>query len=69
MHDYQSYVYLCRRGDDEEDDDDRGWSEKKGESHLEVKAYGFKTIYYVVSSVSPFFNYYLIMLFLVVRVF
>ncbi|XP_053404110.1 inositol 1,4,5-trisphosphate receptor type 2-like isoform X2 [Mercenaria mercenaria] len=45
---FSDIVSVFKRGDDDDDDDDRGWSEKKGESHLEVKAYGFKTIYYVL---------------------
>ncbi|KAL4219957.1 hypothetical protein ACF0H5_020368 [Mactra antiquata] len=41
-------ISVCRSGSDDAEDDERGWNEKKGESHLEVKAYGFKTIYYVL---------------------
>lgn len=40
-------VLAFRKSEDQEEEEG-SWNNKKGESHLEVKAYGFKTIYYVV---------------------
>ena len=43
---------LCRKPDEDSEDEGKAWNEKKGESHLEISAYGIKTIYYVVSPPS-----------------
>jgi len=39
---------VFRKKTNEDEDDEGTWTDKKGESHLEMKAYGFKTIYYVI---------------------
>ncbi|KAH3809582.1 hypothetical protein DPMN_137955 [Dreissena polymorpha] len=39
---------ISRDDDSSEGDPDGGWNDKKGESHLEVKAYGLQTIYFVI---------------------
>ena len=46
-----SVLFFWRKPDEDSEDEDKAWNEKKGESHLEVSAYGFKTIYYVVSKI------------------
>ncbi|KAL3848190.1 hypothetical protein ACJMK2_019064, partial [Sinanodonta woodiana] len=37
-----------KRGDAVDDAQEMSWNKKKGKSHLEVKAYGMRTIYYLV---------------------
>ena len=44
--------FFSRKPDEDSEDEGKAWNEKNGESHLEVKAYGFKTIYYVVSGAN-----------------
>ncbi|KAL5005127.1 hypothetical protein ScPMuIL_018583 [Solemya velum] len=34
--------------EDDDDDEFKSWNDKSGESHLEVKVFGFKTIYYLI---------------------
>ena len=53
-------ISYSRKPSEDHEEETKTWNEKKGESHLEVKAYGFKTIYYVVRKIKAFgFNTFL----------
>ncbi|WAR27711.1 FMR1-like protein [Mya arenaria] len=44
---FADIVSVCRKKHEAEDESEGTWNDKQGESHLEMKAYGVKTIYYV----------------------
>ncbi|XP_052783710.1 inositol 1,4,5-trisphosphate receptor type 1-like isoform X3 [Mya arenaria] len=45
---FADIVSVCRKKHEAEDESEGTWNDKQGESHLEMKAYGVKTIYYVL---------------------